>query len=632
MARFALLFVVALSACARTEEFGAGQEAGRDPRSLATRFFAAAEQGDGAAFAELLTPRALQGMQSGEGFQLDGATLEAWEVFAPRFHGDDGEQAEVPVVATIDGQAQNLDVLVRRTEARWSVFGLRISVAEIGEFVVDFEELGSLLAPVPLPEERDPDGMPGVLDEDESGAYFEDAAHQQGAFEAIASTTRRKHDNHWGYNLAAGGRPALEIVREIVEPAGLVVNTAGSLAALERAVHLNARGVSRIDALERVAAAVGLVPIYPEPWNTATSPVLTFAPGRRTWPTALEGPFLIEIVDLEERVPLATARLSLAVRSLGMSPAVLGFQSQMFEHITIKKITDRSGNNLHTEEGVSFLGKPNIQGAYWSDRLTLELSGLLRSVKRIRRLAGRLTLRLPTMVDRISWPRGRVDKRELFGDRTLELVHWGATSRFRFNARPERIALTELRFSATEKDDFPLETLFTDSFGLGENLAAGFRTTEIPERIDVKVCTVKELTYPFALEGIRLLRHEDMPVALEALQFEGLGPVQAEFVRFKRRGDGFPQIAMRLHNTSNKDVLALQTEFHYLDRHGVEVGSFPHSLSGGQEFGAYAPGAIVTRGMTVEETATAFFLPGETVTVRIDVSEVSFSDASRWGR
>jgi len=640
MLRFLLHCELALLlclACGPGAEFTSTQaEFGTDPEALAQRFFQAIATDRIEDLGPLFSERGLLGYRSGEGFRIDSETFGAWSIEELRV---EGALAFVTSVTTLDGEEQQLELHFAWAEEQecWLITGLELALPEVGEYQIDFEELGRFVEG-----SRDPLG-PAVelvddpqvnetrLDALERDRLVREIEGRRASFKAIASTTPRKHENHWKYNLITRGRSARRVLEEILEGTGLALDPDGVIDALDKPLRIEARGISRIEALERVAKALGLVAIYPRTQEIRDAKgvlALRFEPGERAWPVHFEGPFLIAVENLLEHVPVATGTLTLGVFALGMAPAVLGFQDRMYEHVRLTKLVDKRGRDLQAEQGITFISRPEIHGTYWSERFTIELAGLLRSVRRITRLEGRLSLRLPRTVEALRWPQDDPRTRRSLGERTLELSQWDDTLHFRMQGPAHLIAQTEMRFSPLAKNYRAMHVLSDASFGVGNVLTASVETTDVPLRVDIKVCAVEELSYPFALEGIVLQRYEDMPSRPERLVFDGEAPVRPEFVRFQKRAAGAPQIQVRLSNTSNKDVTRLSAEFHYFNDRGVELGTFPHAWA--SEGAGAAPVALVVRGMTIEETCPAFFLPEDTHEVRIEITEVEFSDASHW--
>ena len=608
-----------------------------DPRSLARRFYRALKEDDDGELGLLFSERGLEGLRSGLGFRITAKTFDGWRVKRSRV---EGAEAVVAVRTRILGELQEVDLHFAWSVERegWLIEGLLLILPEAGELPIDFESLGQYVRSTQGPDTTATESA-GALEGGEQERRQRRIDRQRERFEALASTTANQHDEHWTIQLVARGRPARAVVAELLEGCGVVVDEGGAGAALDTPVRLELRGVSRIEALERVAAQVGLVPVYPDLESLdeaegAIAPRLRFEAGKRTASARFEGPLLVLVESLEEHVPLATATLTLGIYALGLKPSVLAFQDGLFEHVEITRLEAPGGVSLQAEEGVHYLGRPSIHGGLFGERVTIELAGLLRSVRRIARLEGRVILRLPRRVQSCRWSEERREEPRILGERTLELLDWGETTRLRLRGPAERISRTELCFSPLAKSRRPLEVLFDDSMAVGGELVAGMQTTEPPRSLEVKVCTFEERSYPFELSGVALGRHEEMPASLEPLSYEGELPVVVEFLGFGSSGEGVPEMSIRLTNASNKDATRVVTEVVYLDAGGRAIGAFPHTWQLPRREGEASSGRssrfVVARGMALEQVRPARFMPRKTVGVRIDVKEIEFSDATRW--
>ena len=627
-----LLFLLGLlvSACGRAAEPVADAAPTEDgPAAMSERFFEALARGDEEGLGELFSARGLHGLRESAGFRCDADTFADWSVGEAVV---EGARASVPVRAKVDGYERELEVGFRWRGKRWYLALLRLSFPEIGDIVVDYEELGRLAAEGdrtrPSGYEHDPEELAAL----DAAAEAREAASQRARYLSIAPTTRRKYENHWAFNLVSRGRVARKVLEEVVAGTGVALEPGTSVAverALARRVRLEARGISRIEALERVAAAVGLVPVYPEDTPATSAPAIRLEEGERNRPVIFAGPFLVAVESLEERVPVGTGELRLGVHALGVAPAVLGFQDRLFEHVVLTAVRGPGGEDLRARRDVRFLTTPDVREGYWGERVTLELRGLVRSVRKIASVEGRLVVRLPERVETFLWPAERTSARP-FGERTLELVQWGERIRFRFHADRVSLEGSELRFSPLGELGAPLRILSEDSFGLGGVLTAGVETTEPPRKLGIKVCRVAEVAHEFSLGPVPLPRHEEMPAALRELSFEGESPVHVRVVEVvEREGEG-PVARLSFLNASNKDVRGVTVELVYLDAYGREIGRFPHEVFG--EDGAVEPlgEGVLARGMSRERECAALFRPEWTAEVAVEVVAVEFFDAGGW--
>lgn len=590
------------------------------PADVARAFLAAAEDGDEERFQELLTAKALDGLNAGGGgFEL-GENLESYAVEDARI---DGDEARVPVHATLQGGEQDMSLRMRREGDDWRIWGFDVVLGEEAPMTIDLESMGDML-------QQMGDGlstaMQGAFEEAARGGSEEEIREARMRFQNVAAISEERHEAAWKIDVESGGEPASEVLSTILEGTGMTLDGSGCAGALAQPVEFSLAGVSRLEALERVCEEIGVHPVYPEPNGWGETEGIRLQAGPRARPIAFAGPFLVEIPELEETPPHSTGSMTFAVRGLGLAPQVLAFQTDMVELFAADEITDVAGRSVMAQEGVQFFGTPAVDGAYLSDRTSVDLRGLLRTVTELS-AKGVVKVAIPTTVDAARWKAS--DKRvKSIGGWSVVLQEWGESTRFELAGAGD-LEKVAVRLSALDAEMKPMGVLFTDSSAWQRQLQATIQTPEEPATIDLKVCDVAEVSYPFTIRGIPLARYDQQPERLEPLSFDGDAPLTVDFVRFTERGD-FPKVELRLFNSSNKEAVSAQATFVYFDGNGIELESFPHSLSGEFSFDGTQP--LARAGATTTQEAVAFFVPPRTASITVRVDAVSFADASQWER
>ncbi len=623
--------VVALAAgCGRDGGRGVGPEEEREggevrgPAEVARGFFEAVRANDKERFAEFLTAKALGGFQDGGGFQLSGAELEEFQIGEERIVGD---RAEVATVATMGESEQRLWLLMRRVEADWLVHGVRLVIPEGGEFRLDFESMDQLFQGVARGIGAGGEAsFQEAMEDWQNGVSAQAIAAERSSFEALVAVTTEQNERAWKIDVAGSGRPAAAILEEILAGSGLTVDAGAQAGLLARPLDLELRGVSRVEAIARVARAIGLRPVYPALQEDLA---LTFDAQPKTWPQTFAGPFLVEVQELRERAPHATGSIQLGVRALGLAPSVRDFQNGMFERIAVHAIEDARGRSLLAEEGVSLLSEPEARTGFLSLNPTFELEHLLRDVEVIERLAGTIRLQLPVAVER-RVAVGLRDRPLQTSYGPLAIEAWGESTRFALTGEEERLSSLELRFSPLDAAGAPVEILFCDSTAFGSRLQASLQTHVAPAKIELKLCRAETVDYPFQLERIPLARHAEMPEELAPLTFSGAAPVAITASRLVRSENELPRVELTIASSANKDVRTAEVTFVYLDASGRELETSSQTLSGDSTF--EGPEPLILAGARGSHDATAFFAPEETSAVQVQLERVVFLDATTWER
>jgi hypothetical protein len=647
------LLLLLLPACGTSDEIESGaakraELATADPVGVATAFFGAARTGDVSGFQSMLTAAAREGMASGGGgFEL-GENVGSFEIGEAEV---DGDTAEVPVHAVIEDDPQDLRLCMRHEEGTWRVFGFRLAMDGESTILIDLESMGGLFSEMETAMQV---AFQESFEHMRQGGSPEEIRAKRARFDSLAAISEEEHDLAWRIDVHVQDRPATEVLVQALVGTGLSFDMLQHAEALSLPVNLELTGVSRLEAIERTCRQIGLFPVYPDADETPfafagglveglatvvdealpgsaqaraelpASNAITFERGMRT--VAFAGPFLIEVLDLEEHAPNATGRLTLGVRALGLAPRVLAFQTEMVESLVVEDILDPAEVSLQADQGMRYMGTPETSAALWQSQTGFDLKNLLRSASEVE-VRGSVRLQIPLALRAASLSADDAELETVQGV-TIERKEWGESTRFSVRGSEDLLQDLQVRFGATKASGEPLGILFSDWSIWGEQMNTGLQTPEIPGTVDLKLCTARELVYPFVLGGVPLRHWQEQPKVLATLGFDGSIPLQVEFVRFTQADEHFPKVELRLRNHSNKDAVHASATFVYVDASGTELESFPHTLTGEFNFAGQAPLAV--QGGTATLETVAHFMPPGTARIEIRVESVTFVDASQW--
>ena len=626
----ALLLSLLVSACSLGSDPG--------PEQVAEGFLEAIRTGDNAKFATVLTPRALATVQSGEGLSLDGGSVERFEVLEALV---DGTNAEVPVQLHARGQDQDVRILTRRTESGWRVHGVAVPMGT-GNFRMDFEQTENPLGGVAeelgrqLGEElasQMQEAFQDAQDTWEQGGTDEEIAETRARFEGIASTTVEAHERLWRVDVDATGRTPLEILGALAGAQGLEIDPGDHAGLFGEAIDFSVRGVSRVEAVERLCEQIGVYPVWPAPepegaWGgeQAAPAPLTFAAGERLRPVSFVGPFLIEVSELTENTPNPTGEIRLSARALGLPEGIAHAQGDSSGMLHVTRLRGAKGQVL-TDESIMHMAQPEVRGGYFSYSMAKELTNLLRDVTRIDTLEGEMRLRVPVYVESWTFEREGSKLAELEAGQLL-VTEWDASSKLKLEGKA--VDQLEVFLSPRRADGSPIGVRFQFSNGWNEELEAGIDCPDAPDFLDVKVCRFEEISYPFSMPPIPFLEYARRPKQLEVLQFDGLAPLSFEVLEELKHEEGMAQLKLRIQNGSNKDVTSAFVSFRYFDGEGTLLNDFPHTLNGSWDFDLQGTAPLVLRWGGVDLDTQAAFAPEATATIEFELLRAEFTDGTRW--
>lgn len=609
-----------------------------DPKSVAVDFLAAVQASDRDALNAYLTPAAAAALGDQDGFGLSGEGIESFDVGEVN---TTREHAEVSATIVEGGESQEMVLLLKQVQGNWGVSGVNVAFGD-GTFTMDFEavddmfdglgeQLGAQIG------EAFAEGMQTAFDEAqntwEQGGTPEEIAEQRRIFENTEAISEEQHDAAWRVDVQGAGRSASDVFTELLAGSGIRLESEGFERELSQPVDLELKGVSRIEALERVAASIGVHFVWPDldqvGWfgeDEPAGPVATVAAGARTRSATFAGPFLVEVSEVIEYAPQPTGELTLAVRAIGLDKGVVGFQEEMFELLRVSEVREASNQAL-TDEDVRYLGTPNIDGDYLTYDIDLDLNGLLRRVERIEPIRGEVRLKLPASIESAS-VRSTTESTVETSVGTLEVETWGESTSLRLAG--DGVADLQVRSSASRSDGSALGRRSSGAYGWGDRLDISLDCPEEPASIDLKICRVQELVYEFELPPIALPEFAKRPEQLTKLTLDGDAPFSVSMQGELEFDQGMAEIRLQIASRCNKDIEMAVVSFEYLDAGGVKLEDFPHTLTGDYDFDAGANGPLLAKGQRTERTTHAAFAPESTRSVRFDVQRAEFSDGTVW--
>ena len=647
-----------------------------DPAAIAREIMEAANAEDVETFKSHLTTKAREGLDSDDGFQMNGGQFERYEIGTAVVTGD---TAEVPVEAVQDGQEQSLTLQMRTEAGAWKLYAMGIELAEGMAMTINFEDMGSMLASVVEGMgEALSEGLETAFQDAMSGGSEEEIAKKKVEFESLSAVTSAEFESGWRNTEDFRGQSAADALAALAAGLDLAIDVTNHSAALARKVEADVFGLSRLEAMERIANEAGLYPEYPsiDMWTGGMVGAMTealatgigelidstisglpdaaanadpsamsneaalqanavkFVEGPRPWPVAFAGPYIVCVGELEENAPHATGAIAVVTKGFGFDTSVLTLKETLGETIRVGQVVDAQTRNLNAEEGVSYWGGGMASGSAFQGSTGIDLKNLLRDVEAIASLSGMRRLVLPTAVEVAEFSTLAEGASVQLGDYRATLKQPGTNMNFDVTGPKEGLEDLMVKFWPVDAQGNDLGIVYesADYWGM-DKVQASLQTSEPPASVRMKLVTESEvLEYAFELKHIALTKSAEMPVALEALAFEGhAAPISVEFAAFTDRSDpDFPKVSVRAINHSNKDALNISAKFVYLDASGAILKDFPHTLQG--SFSSEGFQAVVGQAANAEVETTAFFMPVETVSLHAEVEEIEFIDGTVWAR
>jgi hypothetical protein len=580
-----------------------------------------------------------------------------------------GDTAVVAATLREAGKEQAIRIKLRRVARRWGVFAV---VARFvpddpkSEIVVDFEDPDSAFEQV---FGRRPADLAKAMERDfqdqRDQAAKDSAAGKPGrdelAVEGLDSISRTQFEASWKIDLEVKDRPAGEVLRELAKAADLSLETTPIQdRALANPVALALRRISRHQAIEEVARAVGLSAVYAEfPVSPESSPgtpsvqtTLRFRPQGGARPVAFAGPFRIELAEVREDVPYATGMIALRVIGMGLSPTVLNeLQKQQPHGLKRVEAVDAREHSL-VDDGSTAPGMQSMsmRHAQVFDRMTwVPLKGLLRQVATMTIVRGTVIAPLPARVETVRFDKLLAGETRRVGDMqiTLKAIDDRRSNGFlltlegspvasRDPRRQSWIGIDRMRFVGHDAQNQPLRTISESGFSMGNaSWTTHLQVAGSSTSLVVKAITEEqEVPYDFRFENIPLPAHGSMPERIEPAEFAGHeAPVTVEFVSLGGKAP-FQTAQLRVTNHSNKDIRMLGLKLNYLAADGQRLGGWDnldeHGAMSSARRGGAAKAVLVAKSSKSVIEVNAPFLKDGTQTIAVTVCTVGFADAESW--
>ncbi len=504
------------------------------------------------------------------------------------------------------------------------------------------------------------------------GGSDEAIARKKKDFDAIRSWSQADFAALWRNREDWRGRTALDALRELTVSLGLTLDAGEHAGALSGEVTSDLRGLSRLEAIERIAVEKGLHPVLPDvsAMARAASPrpglpdafqsaleerfgeavrgridqstgdpspgpapdAVSLVAGPRPFPVTFAGPFVVSVGDVVERVPHGTGTVDVVVRAYGIDPGLLAVLGDVMESIRFENVADAAGRSLARDENARYFGGGlSARGAFESvTRVRLE--GLLREVETIHRIVGVHVFPLPESVEIIDVKSVAKHAEAHAGALRAVVVEGGGSSTtFELTGLPAPFDSLIIRAWPYDAAGKSLGTLYQGTTSWRrDRVRFQVQTPEPPARVTLKIISSRrDVEYPFELRDVPLPRHAEQPERLEPIDFAGRDvPVEVTLLGVDRSDQGLPELRLRVDNHANKAIESALVRIFYLGTGGETLSDFPQNLTGSNT----APGQdlLVADGSRTDAQAPAFFMPDGAVSARIAVEQLEFVDGTVW--
>lgn len=619
------LVIVASFGC--TGDDGVAHGAGTDsPRGVAQQFIECAESQDRDGFLKLLTQPARKALDGGAGFDLSAADLELISVGEEEVQG---EEATVSLRVKQEGEERDCDLSLRWEGRAWRVYAVTMTGA--GQtMTVNFEEFGNLMQ-----------AMADSIGAEMQSAWQEAQAKQEQRlkdqrrefYESLRAMTQEDFEATWSNPVDFRGKTTREALAALAQQVDLEVEWENH-DGFDRPVDRDVQGMSALAAIAQLCDQIGLYPVFPNlqqaGWGQDLSNSLSFGKGEPPFPVSYVGPFRVTVSDLEQTVPYGRGKATVLIQGRALDPAVTGLCDDLGETTVFERVDNAAGESLMNRSDVRYIGGGIREGRAYQNEIGVDLKQLLRSVEHIAVLEGLQKLPLPREVVEVTMEPLRAGEVERVGKLALEVQSVGTSTAIKITGPGEQVEQLMACCRCWDANGKELEVMYDDvsSWSAGK-AQLQFQSEQSPAKLSIKLVVAREvLDFPFALHEIPLSEHLQMPEAIGSIAFEGYEQPISVRSRGFRESDQFPLALLEIDNHSNKDVLSLQVEFHYLDGRGKVLKEFPHSITGSMSMSG--PESLVEQGASLEHEATAFFRPEKTQGLQVILREVEFMDGSRW--
>ena len=591
---------------------------------VATAFLNAANANDQESLKRYLTKKAREKFDSDSGLSFESDPSRTFEVGSAVVTGS---EARVPATLTSDGDDQTATFLMRVEDGGWHIHGFEASMGE-ASFTISFEGENDLFSAIG---DEIASGMAEAFEEAatewKAGGSAEDIARARSDWDALDQVSNRKHDSAWMVTVNGAGRPAHEVIEELLSNTTLALDVDGHASSLGESVRTKLDGVSIAEALDRVCEEVGLVPVVNESsyaWSDEPQSI-SFEAGPRTNPIAFVGPFAVE-ARVEENAPNSTGEMDVTMWAIGLSKAVGIANSEMGTFLDISEARGSNGSQLLKDPDTHYMGSPTVEDGLFVYSLGRDLVGLLKGVRRIDAIEGELVFALPSNVHQVRFERPGTKRS---GDWKITCKTLGENSNFELESETYDTDSAEVRFAPDDASGNPLGVVYQGSSSWNNKVSADVNVGGAPASVALKVFESNEQRLSFVLEDLPLQQFSEQPERLTQLSFTGRAPIEVRFTEFSDLSNpDFPEADFEVVSTANKDVQSASVTFEYLDASGTVTKDFMHTLTGTMTFDGTPP--LVAAGKSVTQTTTAFFMPDGTQSVRVRIDTLEFLDGSTW--
>jgi len=228
------------------------------PEDVALAFFQAVRADDQEGLLALFTEKAATSVASGDSFQVDGESLGEFEVGSAT---TDANEAKVPVVAVLDGEEQNMRLLMRRESDEWRIFAFDVSIGGEGWMTFNLETIEDMLQGMVEGMATEMGGaLEDAFDDWSQGGSKEEIALARERFDSLRAISADEHRAAWQVDVHATDQPAFELLSTLFDGTGLALDDNPQLA---QPITIELMGVSRLEALERICETLDVRPVYP---------------------------------------------------------------------------------------------------------------------------------------------------------------------------------------------------------------------------------------------------------------------------------------------------------------------------------------------------------------------------------
>ncbi|MGE3165245.1 MAG: hypothetical protein AB7O52_10095 [Planctomycetota bacterium] len=638
------------------------QAAARGPEAVAQIVARAICTGNQEAFSECLTEKARSGLAGSGGFSLSSASFTQPVVGAAVIIG---AEAVVPLTVTREGEVQEMQLRMKRSQNAWFVYGVSMTPAAGGsEMTVDFEELGEFANTIGS---AIAEGMAQAWQEAQQAQVVRDIQLNRAAYDAVKPLTVAEFEASWRNSSDFEGHTAGEALNELAQKLECEFDPGVHGAALATQLTQGFVGKSHLEAFDAICRESGVAAHWPtvdelelaasdaamqsaspaasgvrvrpssvqdptaipHPSTPNGAPRITLGPAASGPVVTHGGPFRIVVTAVTEQVPHARGSLQITAQSRGLHPAARALDSALGEKTAIQGVVAESGSSLRLEEDVRYLGGSRAVGSAVDVSTTIELKGLLRGVAHVHRLDGVQRVSVPMQVHEVELRPLTSGSKGQAGPLRYEVQQAGTATTIRFEGDTEFVEHLAIlcRPLDAEGNDVHIEYADTSSW-TGKSANFQLQSAEPPAALMLKVIRTQTIDYPFALRGVPLPRHVEQPEHLLPLTFAGAAPAAVDFVRFDKLDEPIADAVVRVQNQANKAIQSIVVRFTYIDAQGRALEDTTQSLTGPTDFDGQR--SVAEPEATATLTTPAFFRPATAQGVRIDTESVEFVDGTRW--